>query len=386
MNFLITSTRYLLGPLLLLLMAACSTPDNSEPPAELTEIDNAERVYQLWSVDTGQGATKNFFDMQPLVLGNKVFTIDTRGVIHQIDATKGKSEWQYETGLSAISGLSGNENYLLASSSEGQVALLKREADGLTRVWQKTLNSEIRSRPVLAGNQIFVRTVDGRLTALNVGSGNTQWSVSRRVPALSLTGNSYPIVTEELVIAGFDNGKLLALERADGSVAWEVSVGIPSGRTEIERLVDLDGQFVLRDGVIYVSSFQGKLAAVTLNGGQVLWTRNFSSFQAIEVDEEALYLTDDRSHVWSIDRRSGSAFWKQDVLNARKITAPRLVGNKLVVADLEGYVHWLNKLDGKLVSRVATRDVRYISQPVALGNKAIVLDASGQLSALSQKR
>lgn len=386
MNFLITSTRYLLGPLLLLLMAACSTPDNSEPPAELTEIDNAERVYQLWSVDTGQGATKNFFDMQPLVLGNKVFTIDTRGVIHQIDATKGKSEWQYETGLSAISGLSGNENYLLASSSEGQVALLKREADGLTRVWQKTLNSEIRSRPVLAGNQIFVRTVDGRLTALNVGSGNTQWSVSRRVPALSLTGNSYPIVTEELVIAGFDNGKLLALERADGSVAWEVSVGIPSGRTEIERLVDLDGQFVLRDGVIYVSSFQGKLAAVTLNGGQVLWTRNFSSFQAIEVDEEALYLTDDRSHVWSIDRRSGSAFWKQDVLNARKITAPRLVGNKLVVADLEGYVHWLNKLDGKLVSRMATRDVRYISQPVALGNKAIVLDASGQLSALSQKR
>lgn len=386
MNFLITSTRYLLGPLLLFLMAACSTPDNSEPPAELTEIDNAERVYQLWSVDTGQGATKNFFDMQPLVLGNKVFTIDTRGVIHQIDATKGKSEWQYETGLSAISGLSGNENYLLASSSEGQVALLKREADGLTRVWQKTLNSEIRSRPVLAGNQIFVRTVDGRLTALNVGSGNTQWSVSRRVPALSLTGNSYPIVTEELVIAGFDNGKLLALERADGSVAWEVSVGIPSGRTEIERLVDLDGQFVLRDGVIYVSSFQGKLAAVTLNGGQVLWTRNFSSFQAIEVDEEALYLTDDRSHVWSIDRRSGSAFWKQDVLNARKITAPRLVGNKLVVADLEGYVHWLNKLDGKLVSRVATRDVRYISQPVALGNKAIVLDASGQLSALSQKR
>jgi len=376
--------RYLIWPLLLINMA-CSTPDNSEPPAELTDIENAESVQEMWSIDTGQGAEKSFFDMQPLVLGDKILTIDTRGLIHQIDSIRGKSDWRYESGLFSITGVSGNEKYLVATSGEGRIELFSREDMTLTPVWKKQLNSEIRSRAVLHDNQVFVRTVDGRLTMIDAVSGKTGWSVSRRVPALSLTGSSYPIVTDELVISGFDNGKLLALERENGSIVWESTVGVPSGRTEIERLVDLDGQFIVRDGVIYISSFQGKLAAITLNSGQVLWTRNFSSFQAIDADDEALYLTDDRSHIWSIDRRTGSAFWKQDVLNARKITAPRLVGNKLVVADLQGYVHWLNKLDGKLVSRVSTQNQRYISQPVAIESIAIVLDATGQLTALTQQ-
>lgn len=372
--------------LILLSLAACSTPDNSEPPAELTEIEDPEYVRERWSVDTGKGAIENFFDMQPLVIDNKIFTIDTKGLIQQVDAVKGKVEWSYESGLSAIAGLSGNESYLVATSSEGQVVLFERTEKSLNQVWQKLLNSEIRSRAILDRQQVFVRTVDGHLSALNVSDGQVSWSVSRRVPALSLTGNSHPIVTAELVISGFDNGKLVALERENGAVAWESTVGVPSGRTEIERLVDLDGQFIVRDGVIYICAFQGKLAAITVNSGQVLWTRKFSSFQAIEADDEALYMTDDRSHLWSIDRRTGSAFWKQDVLNARKITAPKLVANKLVVADLQGYVHWFNKQDGKLVSRISTTDQRYISQPVSVDSLAVVLDASGQLTAITQQR
>ena len=377
--------RYFLV-LLLLGMAACDTPDNSEPPAELTTIENAEFVKERWSVDTGKGAIENFFDMQPLVLGSKIFTIDTTGLIQQIDPQKGKIEWSHESDLTAMSGLSGNESHLIATSSEGQVALFERNAENLTPGWRTNLNSEIRSRAILAGEKIFVRTVDGHLSAINTKDGQVAWSVSRRVPALSLTGHSHPIVTEDLVISGFDNGKLLALDKNDGTVIWESTVGVPSGRTEIERLIDLDGQFIVRNGVIYISAFQGKLAAITVNSGQVLWTRKFSSYQAIEADDEALYITDDRSHLWSIDRRTGSAFWKQDILNARKITAPRLVGDKLVVADLEGYVHWFNKQDGKLVSRIATHGKRYISQPVTLNALAIVLDASGQLTAITQQR
>ncbi|MDJ0881919.1 MAG: outer membrane protein assembly factor BamB [Gammaproteobacteria bacterium] len=378
--------KRLLVALLILVLSACDTPDNSEPPAELTDIENAEYVRERWSVDTGKGAIENFFDMQPLVLGPKIFTIDTTGLIQQIDSKKGKIEWSFESGLTAIAGLSGNEQYLVATSSEGQVSLFERNTEDLTLLWQTNLNSEIRSRAILDGQQVFARTVDGHLSAINTADGAVSWSLSRRVPALSLTGHSHPIVTEDLVISGFDNGKLLALEKDDGTVIWEATVGVPTGRTEIERLIDLDGQFIVRDGVIYICAFQGKLAAITVNSGQVLWTRKFSSFQAIEADNESLYITDDRSHLWSIDRRTGSAFWKQDILNARKITAPRLVDDKLVVADLEGYVHWFNKQDGKLVSRIATHGHRYISQPVALDTHAIVLDASGQLTALTQKR
>lgn len=372
--------------LLLIFSTACSTPDNSEPPAELTKIENAESVHELWSVDTGSGADENYFNMPPLAIGDKIYTIDLEGLIYQVDAVKGRSEWSYDSELLSMTGLAGNETSLFATSREGHVVRLDFTDDDLKQVWTQQLNSEIRSRAMVDGDQLFVRTVDGKLSALDINSGKIQWSVSRRVPALSLTGNSQPAVVNDLVIAGFDNGKLTAFERKNGSTVWETSIGSPGGRTEIERLIDLDGQFLVRDGVIYACTYQGNLAAITANTGQVVWSRKFSSFKSIEADEEALYLTDERSHIWSIDRRTGSAFWKQEVLNARKLTAPRLVDGKIVVADLQGYVHYLSKLDGQLLARIQPDSDRYISQPLSMGSKAILLNNVGQLTALSQHK
>lgn len=370
--------------LVLTMLSACTTPDNSEPPAELIPIQEPQSVRELWSKDSGAGVIKNFVNLQPLVLDGQLYTIDTKGVIRHFDMKKGRILWVYESGLSTISSLAGEGNSLIITSSEGQVEMLEILEDGLKPLWNMHLNSEIRSRAVMDDEQVFVRTVDGNLSALNASDGKLLWTVSRRVPALSLTGNSYPLVTDDLVISGFDNGKLVAFDRTDGSTVWETSVGIPKGRTEIERLVDLDGQFILRDGVIYVASFQGNLAAVALNSGQIIWDRKFSSYQGIEADDEALYLTDERSHVWAVDRRTGSAFWKQEELNARKLTAPKLLNDNLVVGDLNGFVHLLNKRDGKIVARTRPNENRYIAQPVVYQSTAFVLDSTGQLTAITQ--
>ena len=368
---------------MLLLMFGCSTPDNSEPPAELTEIDNPEPVREAWSFQIGKSSSVNFFDLSPLVLDNVIYTIDLNGLIYQVDAKTGKDNWSYETQLAAIAGLSGDSEQLLATSRDGEVALYEIKPKGLVERWKKQLSSEIRSQAVLDSGQVFVRTGDGKLSALDASSGEILWTVTRRVPALSLTGTSRPIPAGDLIIAGFDNGKLVAFERGNGSTAWETTIGSPRGRTEIERLVDLDGQFVVRDGVVYVSSFQGNLAAVTVSTGQVIWSREFSSSQAIAIDQEALYLVDDRSHLWSVDRRTGSSFWKQDVLNARKITAPAILGDRLVVGDLAGYIHVLRRSDGMLMARVQPFDSRYISQPLNQNGTAIVLDVAGHLTALT---
>ena len=203
------------------------------------------------------------------------------------------------------------------------------------------------------------------------------------MPVLSLTGNSEPLVDGQLVFAGFDDGNLIAYNRDNGQTVWESTISLPSGRTEVERLVDLDGRFVLRDGVIYVTSFQGKLAAVQAVSGDLLWSREFSSFQAIAIDQDALYLSADNSHLWSIDRRTGTAFWKQDVLNARKITAPAVFGDKLVVADLDGYLHWFDKTDGSLIGRIRTTYARSYVQPLTWQDSVLTLDRFGILSSVS---
>ena len=366
-------------------LLSCSSKDNSEPPAELIKIENALRVGIDWKTSTGAGIETASYNMRPLLLQNQIFSVDTEGLVKSIDAKSGKVSWSVKTQVAAITGLAGSSEVIVASSRNGDLNAFDLVDDNLKPRWSVRLKGEIRAQPQIDGQQLFVRTVDGKLSALSLIDGSIQWTVTRRVPALSLTGNSRPVVTGDLVIAGFDDGKISALNRADGQTVWETIVSNPSGRTEIERLVDIDGQFILKDGIIFVSSYQGRLAAIQATDGNVLWSRKFSSYQSIVADDEALYLSGEKSHIWSIDRRTGSAFWKQEALHARKITAPQLAGDKLVVADLEGYVHWLDKSDGALRGRVQPTDSRHIAQPLVWNERIMVIDSEGTLSSLYLK-
>ncbi len=369
---------------LALILFACSSKDNSEPPALLTEIVDPIDLDVVWSTSTDAIASSAGFDMRPLLIGEQILSVDIEGVVNNINAESGRINWDFETGVAAITGLAGNSDVILVTSGDGDLAAFNLLDDGLEQRWAIQLKGEIRATPALDGNQVFVRTVAGKLTAVSLLDGSVQWSVSRRIPALTLTGNSSPLLTSEFVIVGFDDGKIAAFDRSNGQIVWETIVSHPAGRTEIERLVDIDGHFILRDGIIYVSTYQGKLAAIQAVNGNVLWSRKFSSYQSIVADDDALYISGDLSHLWSIDRRSGSAFWKQDVLHARKITAPQLIDSKLVVADLEGYVHWFDKSDGSLQGRIQPSDAGHISQPLRWQNNVLVFDKDGQLSSLTQ--
>ena len=368
-----------------LFLLSCSSKDNAEPPSPLSEIEQPLPVLVNWKTKTGAGIKTASYNMRPLLVQNQIFSVNTEGLVKSIDAESGKVNWSTETAVAAITGLAGTAEVILASSRDGDLNAFNILNDGLKLRWSRGLKGEIRAPPLIADAQVFVRTVDGRLSALSLSDGGTQWAVTRQVPALSLTGNSQPVVRGELVIAGFDDGKISAFNRVDGRTVWETTVSHPTGRTEIERLVDIDGQFILKDGIIYVSTYQGKLAAIQAIDGNVLWSRKFSSYLSIVADEDALYLSDDNSHIWSIDRRTGSAFWKQEALHARKITAPLLIGDKLVVADLEGYVHWLDKSDGTLRGRVQPTDSRHIAQPLEWNNRIMVIDSEGILSSLYLK-
>jgi len=370
---------------LLGLLAACGgNTDNTEPPALLTSIENAIPLAVNWKVDIRASANRAANRLRPMISGDRLYSIDTSGLVRGIDLKNGRRLWRYASGFVPIIGPGGNAQMLILTSRDGEVAAF-REVDNakLEPRWKIRLGSEIRAKPTTDGAQVFVRSVDGRLRSISAADGSLQWQISSRVPALSLTGNSNPVIAGDAVIAGFDDGKLIAYNRNSGKTLWETTISVPSGRTEVERLVDLDANFVLRDGVIYVVSFQGHLAAVQALSGDILWSRKFSSFQAIAIDDNALYLSSDNSDLWSIDRRTGSAFWKQDVLHARRITAPAIIGDKLVVADFEGYLHWFGKSDGKLLGRIRTSSERNFVQPLIWGDSVITLDRSGILTSVS---
>lgn len=372
--------RTLLGASLILLLVACGSSDNSEPPTPLTDIKNGLRFDQLWAVKTGAGISAGSYNRQPLLVGSEIFTVDIGGLIKSIDASSGKLKWDYETDIESITGLIGNDKIIVASSRNGELNVYDRTNHDLKLRWSARLKGEIRSAPVINADSLFIRTVDGRLSSISMVDGSIQWTVSHLVPALSLTGNSAPILYNDLVIAGFDDGKVAAFDQANGQVAWEIAVSQPTGRSEIERLVDVDGQFTLNNGVIYVSSYQGRLAAIQAINGEELWSRKFSSFNAMTIDDNAIYLSSDTSDLWAIDRRTGSALWKQDVLHARKISAPLLFEDKVIVGDLYGHIHWFNQSDGTLIGRLRPSYKRHYSTPFQWDNKIFAMDSDGILS------
>ena len=259
--------------------------------------------------------------------------------------------------------------------------------------------SEMLASPVTIGDQLIVQTIDGKISVYNASTGKSIWTYSRSIPKLTLRGTSAPVVVGDKIVAGFSDGRLVGLSLATGELLWETPIAVPRGRTDLERLVDIDGLFHIRDDVVYVSSFQGRVAAIVVSDGNVLWARDMSSYTGLAVGVNQVYVTDCESKVWALDGRTGATLWRQDNLAERELSAPAVVGNNIVVADYDGFVHWLSRDDGQFVARdnlgVTWEKVRYVWDdeeqddrhrsvtvlPLAIENTLYVRDNIGALTA-----
>jgi outer membrane protein assembly factor BamB len=176
---------------------------------------------------------------------------------------------------------------------------------------------------------------------------------------LSLRGTGTPlIIGDDGVLVGTASGKLLALGLQDGKPVWEAVIATPRGRTELERIADVDADLALVGAVVYASSYQGVLSAISLGGGQILWNRDIASSTGIVADREQIYVSASDGTVWALSRSNGATMWRQPALQYRRLSAPVQQGNYLIVGDYEGYLHWLHKEDGRLVARTQVRDWR----------------------------
>ena len=351
----------------------------AEPPAPLVELKPTLTIEALWSENVGSGGPKQHLKLVPVAVGDRIFTADRKGYLRAIDATTGKRIWEQDTDTVISGGLGAGDALVLVGTSDGEVLALSQERGEI--LWRSTVSSEVLASPQAAEGTVVVRTLDGKLFGLEAMSGARLWVYDRQVPVLTLRGTSAPVVVSGRVIAGFDNGSLVALDLKTGKLIWETPLAQPRGRTELERMVDIDAEPVVFDEIIYAATFQGRVAAISLDSGQVDWDRDLSSYAGIGVDSDNVYLTDAQSHVWALDRYSGASIWKQDKLHGRAVTAPMPLGEYIVVGDLEGYLHWMRKEDGRFAARIALDSSPITVPPLAIDDTLVALSSSGTLSA-----
>jgi len=364
----------------LLVVAACSKDKAIDQPARLTSLSATLRVERVW------GAKVDDKGAEPLRLGlglgldgDRVYAAGHRGEIVAFDLTSGRTVWRTRT-KARLSGGTGVGGDLVAVGSSDGEAIALNTANGAIR-WRARLNGEVLSAPAISERVVAVRTVDGKLHGLSPRDGHELWVQEQQVPRLSLRGTSRPVIVGDVALCGFDNGKVLAVNMNDGSLQWEATIAPPHGRTELERLVDIDSAVRVAGQDVYAVGFQGRVAMLALDTGQIWWSRDASSYRGLGLDDDAVYMATADGEVVALRRRTGAEVWRQSALLHRGLSAVVAAENAIVTADFQGYVHWLDKATGALAARASSGKVRVSNPPIVAGNMVLVINDAGHISA-----
>lgn len=363
---------------LLAMLAGCAAKDNIEPPAPLESFPATLEVSRAWSVSVG-GAGRVRVALAPASDGQHVFVAGRDGRVLALVPETGRRVWEADLDAPLAGGPAAGDGLVVVGGSDGRVFALEAST-GAVR-WSAQLSSDILAPPALGRGVVVARTGDGRLYGLDAGDGGQLWTYEQPVPSLSLRGTAAPVVAGDLVITGFDNGRVSANLVRDGQLLWEATVGIAVGRTEVERMVDVNAtpRVIGRD--VYAVSHQGRLAALSLESGRILWARDISSSAGLGAAMLGVWVTADDSVVVGFDRLSGSELWRQGAMRARWLTAPTPVRDALALGDLEGFVHFLSQETGELLARVrAGRDSIQVA-PVVVGDLVLVQTSGGAVVA-----
>ena len=364
-------------------LGACSifSSDESEQPAELVDFDEEFSLNRDWSVNVGDGQGSRYNRLKPVIVGDTLFAASEDGEVYAIDKASGDVLWRERTGEIITGGVGAGGNMVLLGTRDARVFALEQSTGDF--LWEASVSSEVLAAPASDGRLVAVQTVDGRLIALEPSDGRQRWVYETTVPALSLRGNSQPVIVGNVVIAGFSNGMVAGVDANNGFLMWEERIAVPQGRYDIERIIDIDGDPVVVGNVVYMGSYQGNLMGLDVQSGRIVWGMPGSTYQGLALGLGNIYWVDSFSQVHAVQNNTERTVWQNDSLRLRRATAPATFNNFVAVADFEGYLHVLSQIDGSFVARTRVDRDGVRAPVVAEGRNIYVYGNSGRLSAYS---
>ena len=357
--------------LCVVLLSGCSlfSKKTGQEPMELESFKATAKVKEIWDTDVGSGQGIGLTQLTPSINADKIYTIDHEGILTALDRQKGKKLWSKNvtktwSGLAgktvhffkdpdandAINGgVSSGGGLLFIGNYAGEVIALS-DVDG-KEVWRKQVKGEIASVPQTNGQVVAVQTMNGKLFVLDAKTGADMWFFENPPPVLTLRGTAAPTVTDTAIYAGFANGRLMAFNSSNGLILWEQRMAMPKGRSELDRMVDIHASPLLKDGILYVGTYQGRIAAVARGTGSSVWGQDGSTTESLAASDDKLFVSSSDGKVIAYSLTSGEVVWQNEKLLRRRLSAPQVFGSYVAVTDFKGYMHVLSQATGELVAR-----------------------------------
>jgi outer membrane protein assembly factor BamB len=354
--------------------------DKAGEPAKLVEFTPTVTVRQLWTAQIGKGEKNLGLGQHPVIVNGVVYAAAVDGGVTALDLTSGKTLWHYDSKSRLSGGPGAGDGLVVVGGLKGEVIAL--DAGTGQEKWTAKVNNEVISAPAIGGGMVFVRGNDGRVTAFDANTGERRWFYSADVPPLTVRGNGGITLGPGLLFVPGDDGSVVALGMADGSERWRVAVAEPEGRSELERMADVDGDVVLEGTVLFATSYKNHTVAIDGPRGQVLWDSEHGGPRGLGVSNSAVVVTDRNGNVIGLDKNTGGSLWQQSGLLNRNVTAPTVQGDYVVVGDYEGVVHWIRLIDGAFAAR-SKAGKAVTGKPVESDGIVVVQSVDGKLTAFS---
>jgi outer membrane protein assembly factor BamB len=302
-----------------------------------------------------------------------VVVTGTRDGVLRARTPDGRALWtfQAEAGFPAPALVSGGVVY--AGSSDGRLYALEL-GSGKER-WRYAANEEVGTTPVLAGGVLYVATLQDTLVALDAASGAWKWHHRREASTstgFTIRGAAGPAVDGGLVFGAFSDGTVVALDAASGAVKWQRKVG-PEG-----QFADVDSTPVVRDGRIYLAAYSGAVAALDAASGREIWSFRTPGAARIALAGETVVAVT-TTQVIGLSRPDGTVLWTAP-LAGEPAGAPVVVGDRVFVPS----VKVLAAFDAKSGRRLVTFDpgTGVSGSPAIREKRLYVLSNGGTLVAV----
>ena len=377
------------------LLSGCSVFSSDDDVVQMADLPVFESTYHpqiAWEESISDGVDKYYSQLQPAVDRDTVYAASRDGIIKAFVATTGELRWstdfsedphnKADNSARFSGGITVAGDSLFIGTENAQVLSFDKNTGELN--WIVTVTGEVVAQPAYSDGKVVVHTTRGDIVALDSHTGKELWLLSNKLPTLTLRGSATPVISQGGIVYGRADGYVAVASLANGQSLWQVPLARPRGATELDRLVDADMKPIISNNVVYALAYNGNLVAIDLFKGKELWSRKYAGYKDIALSGSTIFLTDYQGFVYAVDRNSGKEVWVNNQLSYRNLTGVTVANQYIVVGDGEGYLHWLNRDNGKFVAQQALDSDGLYVDPVPTASYLYLQTRSGDLIAIEK--
>lgn len=359
------------------LLIGCSTNKVKEvKPNPLPKITQQQGLNLVFSQSVSSTNAAEALRLQLDTDNGVIFAIDPDG---QVSAYKDKQRlWKSKvTKQELTAGVEAGEGIVVIGNRKGELFALDQVTG--SQKWSAKLSGAILSPSLIQSGRVITIANDGTVFAHDAVTGQQVWAYKLPNVQFSLRGQPAPVrLDERTVVVASANAYVYALDVISGVPRFQRRVAVSDGRSDIQRLIDVVGDPVVAGQYLVTTSFQGQVTTTDLTTQRVVWSEDASSTNSAEVSGDKVFVSTADGKLNAYNLATGELLWQNEELLNRQLSNPVMLGQNLVVGDLDGVIHLIDPNTGKLIGRAKTSgEVRSLR---VIDNQLYVATRKGALS------